>query len=162
MKNTLIFFSIILLCSCDNPDFSSDTEMKLKEGKQIIYSSKGLHKIIKRDGGVSTLEQKYDANYYYKHDDNTDSQFIIKCLHMDCNEKLDSVNWSTDGNNFSFFVSNSTRYLSNNRLVLFKISNKTARILIDIRDKKIKKYFFKNELFQFIYENSNDTVSIKL
>jgi len=162
MKTKLMFVLLVIFSSCDMPDFDIDTEMKLKEGTPFVYSTFLEEKIIKKTGGIASEIQTSDANYYYQFDNSSDRQFIIKCFHLDCNERMDKIKWSVNGDYFTFFIDKSTRYLSGNRLVLFKVSNKTANILLDIRDKKISNYFFENDLFKFQFLNTNDTVKIKL
>lgn len=162
MKTRLLFIMLILFSSCEKADFDLDTEMKLKEGTPFVYSSFLEQKIIKKTGGVASEAQTSDANYYYQFNNSLDRQFIIKCFHLDCNERMDKIKWSLKGDYFSFYIYNSTRYLSGNRLVLFKVSNKNANIILDIRDKTISNYYFVNDLFNFQFSNSNDTVKIKL
>ena len=162
MKTKLIIILLAVFYGCDMPDFEKDTEMKLKEGTPFVYSTYLNQKIIKKTGAISTDIQKHDANYYYQFDSESERQFIIKCLHFDSNERLDTIKWSFSGDYFSFYIYNSTRYLSGNRLVLFKVSNKNANIILDIRDKTISNYYFVNDLFNFQFSNSNDTVKIKL
>lgn len=162
MKIKLIFLVMVLFSGCDMPDFNDDVEMKLKEGKPFVYSTFFEQRIIKITGGIASEVQHSDANYYYQFDSLSERQFIIKCAHLDSNERLDTIKWSNSGDYFTFYIYNSTRYLSGNRLVIFKVSNKTANILLDIRDKKITSYFFENDLFKFQFSNSNDTVKIKL
>jgi len=163
MRNHLyVLFVLFLLSGCDNPDFGIDREMRLKEGTPFIYSSFLEHKITKINGGVASAQQQSDANYYFQYDSLSDRQFIIQCLHLDCNERMDSIKWDKSGEYFTFHITESSRYLSGNRLVLFKTSNKLAKRLIDIRDRNISDYFFENDLFYFVYADTNDTVSIKL
>ena len=87
---------------------------------------------------------------------------LVNRLYKNICREMDKIKWSVNGDYFTFFIDKSTRYLSGNRLVLFKVSNKTANILLDIRDKKISNYFFENDLFKFQFLNTNDTVKIKL
>lgn len=162
MKTKSLFVILLVLSSCDMPDFDKDTEMKLKEGTPFVYSTFQDQQIIKKTGGVASEIQSSDANYYYQLNSLSEKQFVLKCLHMDCNERMDVIKWSDKGDYFTFFIYNSTRYLSGHRLVLFKVSDKTANILLDIRDKKVSNYLFENDLFKFQLSDTNDTVKIKL
>ncbi len=153
--NTLFF--ILLLTSCDLYEFEEYGPIKSVVGyKESIFSDKSPNYIIKEG-----TDQK--ANYYFRYEtvDST-KLFLVSCNNLDDNEILSPILWNEKENYFSIYISNSNRYEKGERIVLFKIFENKASKLLDIRDRKIDKYYFTNDYYKIVYTNSTDTISIKL
>jgi len=157
-----LFILIIIFSSCESYDFDDDkVNLSQKGNPTRIYSSSAQHFIIKEGGEVSGV-YNHDANYYFQNTENSEKQFVLNCLHLDCNEKLDSVKWNSNSNYFTFFITESSRFKAGSRLTFYKITDGRANKLLDIRDSKIVNDFFTEYYYRIVYNGTNDTVSIKL
>ncbi len=153
--NVIIF--ALLFTSCDLYEFEEYGPIKSVIGdKESIFSDKSPFFILKEGA-----DQK--ANYYFRYESvDSTKLFLVSCNNLDDNEIISPILWNENENYFSIFISNSNRYEKGERIVLFKISENKASKLIDIRDRKIDKYYFSNDYFKIVYTDSSDTISIKL
>ena len=158
MKNlTIILAAIFIMTSCDMYEFEEYGPIKSVIGyDESLYSDKSPNFIIKEG-----TDQK--ANYYFRHEkiDST-KVFLVSCNKLDDNEIISPVLWNDIGSYFSIYISNSNRYVKGERLVLYKVTESKATKLLDIRNRKIRKYYFIGNYFEFVYFENPDTISIKL
>ncbi len=158
MKNlTIILFAILIVTSCNIYEFEEYGPIKSVIGlDESLYSDKSPNFIIKE----GTDQQ---SNYYYQYEkvDST-KVFLVSCNNIDDNEIISPVLWNDTGNYFSIYISNSNRYEKGERLILYRVTKSKATKILDIRDRKINKYFFIGNYFELVYFENSDTISIKL
>lgn len=155
MKKLVIFqiLGLVLLTSCNNYNAN------------VILSTYKGHQIVKRV--VFEEQPDLDGYYYYKDSINAEQQNLnLFICAVDCNQTLDPVLWSKNGESFVFLFHGTNSSIDGSdfsqKIDLYNVVKGKANKILEMKNKNIIYYFFSDSTFNYVCSDKPDTISVNL
>ncbi len=141
MKGVLILLLMLLTVGCD-----------LVKDEAITISERPPRSILTREvgGGQDVFLSEGSA-----------LQKLFELCDLDCNERIRENDWSPSGLHHAFRITNSNRYRSTHRLLLFSFTQPRARALVDDNSTRVSGFRFTDSTFVYVREGGAE-VTVRL
>jgi len=124
----------------------------LVEDPAVLLSTFGTRSILSREVGGGTDVILDDAG---------GQQVLFSYCDLDCNERIREHDWSASGLHHAFRITNSNRYRSTHRLLLYSFTQPRARALVDYTATRVQGFRYTDSTFVYMLEDGRD-VTVRL
>lgn len=94
--------------------------------------------------------------YYVDKASGTRSDLLGVCA-TDCNEKIESTQWSPEGKAFGFLISGSNRYAKGTRFVIFDLASSQPKNALDVTQEPVYSFTLSDSTVSYAVQGTTKT-----